>query len=57
MCKAIREMREVSKVEGEREMAKKMLLDGLTPEFIAKYSNLTIEEIQTLAPVSKTVSE
>ncbi len=72
MCKAIREMREVSiakgieigeasgftkgetsgKVKGKREMAKEMLLDGFSPAIIAKYSNLTIEEIEELIPHS-----
>ncbi len=58
MCQAIRDLKRYSIAEGEargeanekRKMALKMLKDGLPLEFIAKYSELTIDEIKKLDP-------
>ncbi len=53
MCQAIRDLKKYSKAEGEAEgklsMALKMLKDGVPLEFISKYSEISIEELQKLA--------
>ncbi len=56
MCQAIKDMRRISMAEGEargkeiekREMALRMLSDGVALELVAKYSELTIDEVKEL---------
>ena len=40
--------KEKGKKENSLEIAKKMLVDGLSPEVIARYTSLSIEEIKIL---------
>ena len=50
MCKVFEELAEKRVIENNKAIAEKMLVDGvLSKEMIAKYANLSIEEVKELA--------
>ena len=46
MCKAWEDQKEEGRTEGRREMIKHMLSSGKTPEEIAAFASISLEEVQ-----------